>query len=54
MELELVRGYSPRASAARLRGTALLFEHQQVHEGAVVRSGRKYVLRTDVMYGRRR
>jgi prolyl 4-hydroxylase len=31
---------------------ALVFDHQQVHEGAAVESGRKYVLRTDVMYRR--
>lgn len=35
------------------RGAALLFEHLQLHEGAPVTSGRKYVLRTDVMYERR-
>lgn len=32
------------------RGTALVFIHEQLHEGAPVISGRKYVLRTDVMY----
>ena len=32
------------------RGMALVFEHAQLHEGAPVVSGRKYVLRTDVMY----
>jgi hypothetical protein len=32
------------------RGTALVFVHHQLHEGASVRSGRKCVLRTDVMY----
>lgn len=32
------------------RGMALIFEHELFHEGAVVRNGRKYVLRTDVMY----
>ena len=31
-------------------GMALVFVHLQLHEGAPVRSGRKYVLRTDVMY----
>ncbi|WP_241759502.1 2OG-Fe(II) oxygenase [Pyxidicoccus parkwayensis] len=31
-------------------GTALLFEHLLLHEGAEVRAGTKYVLRTDVMY----
>ena len=32
------------------RGMALLFEHRQGHQGAAVTRGRKYVLRTDVMY----
>ncbi|MBX2801320.1 MAG: 2OG-Fe(II) oxygenase [Myxococcales bacterium] len=31
-------------------GTALLFVHRQLHEGAVVTRGTKYVLRTDVMF----
>ncbi len=34
-------------------GKALIFDHKVWHEGAPVRSGRKMVLRTDVMYGRR-
>jgi predicted 2-oxoglutarate/Fe(II)-dependent dioxygenase YbiX len=34
------------------RGMALVFDHDQLHEGAPVESGRKYVLRTDVMYAR--
>ena len=34
-------------------GKALLFEHAVRHQGAPVESGRKYVLRTDVMYRRR-
>jgi len=29
---------------------ALVFIHRQLHEGAPVIQGRKYVLRTDVMY----
>ncbi|HBI46704.1 MAG TPA: iron-regulated protein [Planctomycetales bacterium] len=33
-------------------GAALVFLHRIWHEGAAVRSGRKYVMRTDVMYGR--
>ena len=33
-------------------GMSLIFEHQLLHEGAAVTSGRKYVLRSDVMYGR--
>lgn len=31
-------------------GTALLFAHKMVHEGAAVEQGRKYALRTDVMF----
>ncbi len=33
-------------------GLGLLFEHPALHQGAVVTRGRKYVLRTDVMYRR--
>lgn len=33
-------------------GMALVFNHRRLHEGAPVVSGRKYVLRTDVMYRR--
>lgn len=35
-------------------GSALVFVHDRLHEGATVRSGLKYVLRTDVMYRRGR
>lgn len=35
------------------RGAALVFDHIILHEGAAVRSGQKYVLRSDVMYRRR-
>lgn len=35
------------------QGQVLIFEHQQLHEGAPVISGIKYVLRTDVMYKHR-
>ena len=31
-------------------GMALIFQHALMHEGAAVTSGRKYVLRSDVMY----
>ncbi len=31
-------------------GSVLLFEHEILHEGSDVRGGRKYVIRTDVMY----
>jgi predicted 2-oxoglutarate/Fe(II)-dependent dioxygenase YbiX len=33
-----------------LEGAALLFVHEQLHEGAAVTRGTKYVLRSDVMY----
>jgi hypothetical protein len=33
-----------------VKGMALLFSHPLSHEGAAVKTGRKYVLRTDVMY----
>jgi predicted 2-oxoglutarate/Fe(II)-dependent dioxygenase YbiX len=36
-----------------LKGMALCFAHPLLHEGAKVVRGRKYVLRTDVMYGPR-
>jgi hypothetical protein len=35
-------------------GMALVFAHRQLHEGMPVETGRKYVLRTDVMYRRMR
>jgi predicted 2-oxoglutarate/Fe(II)-dependent dioxygenase YbiX len=34
-------------------GKALVFNHRRLHEGMPVIRGRKYVLRTDVMYRRR-
>lgn len=41
---QIVRTIVPRA------GMALLFQHRVLHEGAPVRSGVKYVLRSDLMY----
>lgn len=32
-------------------GAALVFVHKQLHEGAVLETGVKYVMRSDVMYG---
>ncbi|HZS03853.1 MAG TPA: 2OG-Fe(II) oxygenase [Blastocatellia bacterium] len=32
------------------KGMALIFDHKLLHEGVAVRKGRKYVLRSDVMY----
>jgi predicted 2-oxoglutarate/Fe(II)-dependent dioxygenase YbiX len=37
-------------SAVPRTGSALLFQHQVLHEGCEVVSGTKYVLRSDVMY----
>jgi predicted 2-oxoglutarate/Fe(II)-dependent dioxygenase YbiX len=42
----------PRLEVKPERGMALVFIHWQLHEGAPVEQGRKYVLRTDVMYER--
>lgn len=42
----------PQTSITPELGMALVFEHPIVHEGAAVISGRKYVLRSDVMFGR--
>ncbi|MBP3956664.1 2OG-Fe(II) oxygenase [Gemmata sp. G18] len=47
----LLFGGAPRLRVKPVRGTALVFLHRQWHEGAAVETGRKYVLRTDVMYG---
>ena len=41
---------TPVATITPKQGQILLFEHRQLHEGAPVISGQKYVLRTDVMY----
>jgi predicted 2-oxoglutarate/Fe(II)-dependent dioxygenase YbiX len=38
------------ATVSPRTGSALLFQHFTLHEGCVVRSGVKYVLRSDVMY----
>lgn len=35
-----------------VRGMALIFDHGLLHEGCAVTRGRKYVLRSDVMFGR--
>ena len=43
------RGH-PYLSVEPKEGLALVFVHAIWHEGAVVHSGQKYVLRTDVMY----
>jgi len=38
------------ASIKAQKGMALVFLHSLVHEGAPIRSGIKYILRTDIMY----
>jgi hypothetical protein len=43
-------GNRARLAVSPRQGTALLFVHNQLHEGAPVIRGRKYVLRSDVMY----
>ncbi|MDB5341566.1 MAG: hypothetical protein JWN70_7185 [Planctomycetaceae bacterium] len=46
------RFFEPQEIAIKPQtGQALAFYHQQLHEGAVLLRGVKYVLRTDVMYG---
>lgn len=40
------------ASIEPKTGIALIFAHRLLHEGAAVITGRKYVLRSDVMFGR--
>jgi hypothetical protein len=39
-----------RVTIRPMVGMALCFVHHLVHEGAEVLCGRKYVMRTDVMY----
>lgn len=41
---------TPVATITPNQGQILVFENRQLHEGAPVISGQKYVLRTDVMY----
>jgi prolyl 4-hydroxylase len=41
--------YDPPVVVTPATGMALLFVHRQMHEGAAVKQGRKYVLRSDVM-----
>lgn len=37
------------AAVTPRQGMALVFDHEQIHEGGEVRSGTKYVVRTDVL-----
>ena len=50
---DVVGGATEFADADRVlpeAGKALFFDHHVLHQGAPVREGLKYVLRTDVMY----
>ena len=49
-DMEQAFRHKPYLSVQPREGMALVFIHSIWHEGAVVHSGRKYVLRTDVMY----
>lgn len=49
-DMEQAFRHQPYLSVQPKEGMALVFIHQIWHEGAVVHSGQKYVLRTDVMY----
>lgn len=40
------------ADVRPIQGAALLFHHPLLHEGATLESGRKHILRSDVMYRR--
>ena len=44
---------SSRAGALQV-GKVLVFQHNLLHQGSVVTSGVKYVMRTDLMFSRRR
>lgn len=46
--------FSPGSPVIPAAGRALLFDHRLMHQGAPVREGRKYVLRTDLMFARDR
>ncbi|MGH7182786.1 MAG: 2OG-Fe(II) oxygenase [Nitrospiraceae bacterium] len=50
VDMEQVVQQCPYLSVQPKEGMALVFLHPIWHEGAVVYSGQKYVLRTDVMY----
>jgi prolyl 4-hydroxylase len=46
------RGEEPRCVSPE-KGMALVFNHNFLHRGAPIEVGRKYVLRSDVMYRKR-
>jgi len=41
-----------RVSITPRRGTALIFNHDSLHEGEAVTKGMKYILRTEIMFQR--
>jgi len=47
---ETIFSESDRIVVKPLQGSALIFYHHQLHEGAEVTEGTKYVVRSDVMY----
>jgi prolyl 4-hydroxylase len=49
-DMEQIFLQRPYLFAQPKEGMALAFMHAIWHEGAVVSSGKKYVLRTDIMY----
>lgn len=49
-ETEIDLGTGECSMISPVRGGALLFAHHLRHQGVAVRRGRKYVLRSDVMY----
>ena len=49
-DMDQVARRCPYLTVKPTTGAALVFLHSIWHEGAVVQSGEKYVLRTDVMY----
>ncbi|KNC98030.1 oxidoreductase [Spizellomyces punctatus DAOM BR117] len=44
LERKILHSVTPKT------GRVLIFEHEMLHEGSVVKEGTKYVIRTDVMY----
>jgi len=43
-------GYNEEYPATLKTGSILVFQHDILHEGALLESGQKYLMRTDVMY----
>ena len=47
---ETVFSGGARTEVVPKTGLMLAFKHEIVHEGSIVRKGKKYVLRSDVMF----